>query len=85
MSEMGVSLLDEHKQLGIKATTHQKKETSTLCALLLGSLRDVLQTDSLDDGGDHPELSTPSYLENSIGMLGKQLDGVECIKSEQKT
>lgn len=71
MSEMGVSLLDEHKILGVKATTHQKRETSTLCALLLGSLRDVLQTDLLDDVDNHPDLATPLYLENSIGMLGE--------------
>jgi Mus7/MMS22 family len=71
MSEMGVLLLDEHRLLGVKATTHQKRETSTLCALLLGSLRDVLQTDLLDDVDNHQELATPLYLENSISMLGE--------------
>jgi Mus7/MMS22 family len=71
MSDMGVLLLDEHRLLGVKATTYQKRETSTLCALLLGSLRDVLQTDLLDDVDNHQELATPLYLENSIGMIGE--------------
>ncbi|KIM26558.1 hypothetical protein M408DRAFT_181447 [Serendipita vermifera MAFF 305830] len=70
MIEMGLALLDEHRLMGVKATTHQKKETGTLCALLLGALRDVLQTDVLDDRELDYSSSTPFYLENLTTMLG---------------
>jgi len=72
MSEMGLALLDEYKSMGIKATTHQKTEISTLCALLLGSLRDVLQTDQLGELDSRQGLSISLYLDNLIGMIGER-------------
>lgn len=71
MADMGLSLLEEHKTLGMKVTPHLKKETGTLCALLLGSLRDVLRTDLLEDIENDRTLATPFHPGNSIEMLGE--------------
>lgn len=69
MTEMGNILLTERPLLAGHPTNQKIDENDLLCALLVASLRDVLNFKSFNDGYEHEAVET-LYPESSLCMIG---------------